>query len=146
MIWLDGETVKTTSKSLLSHSTPLAIQQPIGGANDPIATDPVLWGVFATELGAAVTNPLTYSGGIGGPWTTSVRTSGGASRRTIGKSTAVRCWFPGTVSPITGTSTTFQQNAKRGFYGKLELRTNETCWNQKCVKRSWTPLDTSDIL
>lgn len=61
------ELVKTTSKSLLSHSTPLAIQQPIGGANDPIATDPVLWGVFAIELGAAVTNPLTYSGGIGGP-------------------------------------------------------------------------------
>jgi len=51
------ELVKTTSKGLLSHSTPLAIQQPIGGANEPIATDPVLW-VFATEMGAAVTENM----------------------------------------------------------------------------------------
>lgn len=133
------ELVKTTSKSLLSHSTPLAIQQPIGGANDPIATDPVLWGVFAIELGAAVTNPLTYSGGIGGPWTTSVRTSGGASRRSIGKSTAVRCWFPGTVSPITGTSTTWWVGRTQDQWNMLKHV--ET---KKSVLRSWT-LDTASI-
>jgi hypothetical protein len=53
----------------------------MGGAKDPIIggmKDPVLGGVAsppsvdaaweAAELGAAVTRPLTYSGGIGGPF------------------------------------------------------------------------------
>ena len=49
----------------------------MGGAKDPIAgmKDPILGGVAsppsdaweAAELGAAVTRPLTYSGGSGGP-------------------------------------------------------------------------------